>query len=67
MLRKLSLICAVAAAVLFPIPTFAGGGYGHGYGGRYGEYGRGYGYGEDGRGFYGGYSRGYQGASLGHG
>ena len=29
MLRKLSLICAVTAAVLFPMPTFAG--HGHGF------------------------------------
>jgi hypothetical protein len=32
MLRKFSLICAIAAAVLFPMPTFAGHGHGHGHG-----------------------------------
>ncbi len=33
MMRKLPLICAVAAALLFPIaPAFAGHGHGHGHG-----------------------------------
>jgi hypothetical protein len=31
MIRKISLVCAVAAAVLFPMPTFAGHGHGHGH------------------------------------
>ncbi len=62
MVRKLSLICALTAAVLFPMPTFATDGYGHGYGGRYGGYGHdygGWGRGGYGRGFYGEYGRGY--------
>src|SRR6476661_3632209 len=37
MLRKFSLICAIAAAVLFPTSTFAGHGHGHGHGHAHGH------------------------------
>jgi len=43
MVRKLSLICAVAAALFFPISAFAGHGHGGGHhGGYHGGYHRGY-------------------------
>jgi hypothetical protein len=39
MLRKLSLICAIAAALLFPLPVFAGHGHGgHGWHGGHGHW-----------------------------
>jgi hypothetical protein len=66
MLRKLSLICAVAAAVLFPVPTFAG----HGHGGHGGHHGGGHGGHHGGghgghRGGHGGYYA-YRGGHHGH-
>src|SRR6476660_8562138 len=45
MLRKFSLICAIAASVLFPTSTFAGHGHGHGHG-----HGQGHGHGHHGHG-----------------
>src|SRR6476620_3462647 len=41
MLRKFALICAIMAAVLFPMPTFAGHGHGHGHHG-HGHHGHGH-------------------------
>src|SRR4029078_2307886 len=45
MLRKFSLICAIAASVVFPTSTFAGHGHGHGHG-----HGQGHGHGHHGHG-----------------